>query len=247
MINHKHMTLKIIALILFHIAVFSQTNSLEKKILVYTHTNGYVHNEAIKQGVVLINEIGKNNGVKVVHSKTQKSFKSDQLLNYDAIIFLCTTLDVLDDLQQEKFIEFIHAGRGFVGVHAAADTEYDWPWYGQLLGAYFASHPKGTPKATIHTTSNNSFFTEHLEEKWAIEDEWYNYNFRNLNIIPLLMLDEKTYDGGVNGSNHPITWYHEFEGGRSFYTGLGHHGKTYKDERFQKLLEKGILYAIDGL
>jgi type 1 glutamine amidotransferase len=158
------MIFKIIALMLFHIAVFSQTNTLEKKILVYTHTNGYVHNQAIKQGVVLINEIGKNNGVKVVHSKTQKSFKSDQLLNYDAIIFLCTTLDVLDDLQQEKFIEFIHAGKGFVGIHAAADTEYEWPWYGRLVGAYFASHPKGTPKATIHKTSNNSFFTEHLEE-----------------------------------------------------------------------------------
>ena len=242
------MTYKIFLLIfLFHLNLFSQTNSLSKKVLVYTYTNGYVHQEAIDEGIKLIVEIAKTNDFEIFHSKTPESFISDQFFNYDAVIFLCTTLDVLNDSQQEKLKEFIHAGKGFVGIHAAADTEYEWPWYGRLVGAYFASHPKGTPKATIHTTSNNSFFTEHLEEKWDIEDEWYNYNFRNLNIIPLLMLDEKTYDGGVNGSNHPITWYHEFEGGRSFYTGLGHHGKTYKDDRFQKLLEKGILYAIDGL
>ena len=228
-------------------SLFSQSKLSNNKVLIYTYTNGYVHREAIDEGVKLINEIGENNGFEVSHANNSESFNSYELLNYEAIIFLCTTLDVLNNSQQKKLKEFIHTGKGFVGIHAAADTEYEWPWYGRLVGAYFASHPKGTPKATIHTTSNNSFFTEHLEEKWDIEDEWYNYNFRNLNIIPLLMLDEKTYDGGVNGSNHPITWYHEFEGGRSFYTGLGHHGKTYKDERFQKLLEKGILYAIDGL
>lgn len=227
--------------------LFSQSKFSNDNVLIYTYTDGYVHREAIREGVKLINEIGVNNSFEILHVNTSGSSIFNELLNYDAIIFLCTTLDVLNNSEQEKLKEFIHAGNGFVGIHAAADTEYEWPWYGRLVGAYFASHPKGTPKATIHTTSNNSFFTEHLEEKWDIEDEWYNYNFRNLNIIPLLMLDEKTYDGGVNGSNHPITWYHEFEGGRSFYTGLGHHGKTYKDERFQKLLEKGILYAIDGI
>lgn len=241
------MNFKIIASILFSLSVFTQTNTSDKKILIYTFTKGYVHDEAIKEGVLLINEIGEKNKIQVFHSKTQKSFKSDELLNYDTIIFLCTTLNVLDSLQQEKFIDFIRAGKGFVGIHAAADTEYEWPWYGRLLGAYFVDHPKGTPMATIHTTSNNPFFTSHLEKSWEIEDEWYSYNFRNLNIIPLLKLDENTYKGGLNGDNHPITWYHEFEGGRSFYTGLGHHKKTYKDSRFKKLLEKGILYAIHGL
>jgi type 1 glutamine amidotransferase len=150
-------------------------------------------------------------------------------------------------LGQDNLKNFIRSGKGFVGIHAAADTEYDWPWYGRLVGAYFQSHPEGTPKATIHTTSNNTFFTSHLEKKWEIEDEWYNYNFRNLDIIPLLMLDENTYEGGINGNNHPITWYHEFEGGKSFYTGLGHQKETYEDARFQKLLENGILYAINRM
>jgi len=136
------MNFKIIASILFSLSVFTQTNTSDKKILIYTFTKGYVHDEAIKEGVLLINEIGEKNKIQVFHSKTQKSFKSDELLNYDTIIFLCTTLNVLDSLQQEKFIDFIRAGKGFVGIHAAADTEYEWPWYGRLLGAYFVDHPR---------------------------------------------------------------------------------------------------------
>ena len=241
------MKIIILTLLFLHTALFSQIIKTDKKILIYSYTKGYVHEDAIKKGALLIGKIAKNNEFNVEHSKTQETFKADELLDYDAIIFLCTTLDVLNDEQQKKMIEFIQAGKGFVGVHAAADTEYDWPWYGRLVGAYFISHPKGTPKATIKTTSNNPFFTSHLERKWEISDEWYNYNFRNSNIIPLLMLDEKTYEGGQNGENHPITWYHEFEGGRSFYTGLGHKGEIYEDIRFEKLLEKGILYAMEGI
>ena len=85
--------------------------------------------------------------------------------------------------------------------------------------------------------------TRHLEDIWEIEDEWYNFKDFNPNINELLNLDEKSYSGGKNGEYHPITWYHEFEGGRSFYTALGHKGETYKDERFIQLLLGGILYA----
>ncbi len=240
------MIIKTIVLIFFSLFVFSQDNYSNKKILVYSHTNGYIHRKAINEGIILINNIGKKNNIEVFHSKNQKSFNADELLTFDAVIFLCTTLDVLNNKQQDKFKEFIRSGKGFVGIHSAADTEYDWPWYGLLVGAYFTDHPKGTPLAEINTTSNNSFFTSHLKKKWEIEDEWYNYNFRNLNIIPLLMLDENSYQGGLNGDNHPITWYQEFDGGRSFYTGLGHKKEIYQDIRFQKLLEKGILYAVNG-
>ena len=226
--------------------VYSQEKIYDKNVLIYSFTDGYIHKDAIKFGEILINNLGAKKGFNVVHSKTQKSFNEKKLSDFDAIIFLCTTLNVLDESVQSELKKFIHSGKGFVGIHSAADTEYEWPWYGRLVGAYFFNHPKGTPKAIIRTTHNNTFFTSHLEEKWEIEDEWYNYNFRNLNIIPLLMLDENSYQGGLNGNNHPITWYHEFEGGRSFYTGLGHKKEVYQDIRFQSLLEKGILYAING-
>ena len=227
--------------------VFSQNKNTKQSVLIYTYTDGFVHHDAIKYGLKLIDSLGVKNDFNVVHSDTKESFMDKKLHTFDAVIFLCTTLNVLDELGQDNLKSFIQSGKGFVGIHAAADTEYDWPWYGRLVGAYFQSHPEGTPKATIHTTSNNTFFTSHLEKKWEIKDEWYNYNFRNLNIIPLLMLDENTYEGGINGDNHPITWYHEFEGGKSFYTGLGHQRETYEDARFQKLLENGILYAINRI
>tara|TARA_B100001057_G_scaffold105316_2_gene102890 strand:+ start:9306 stop:9905 length:600 start_codon:yes stop_codon:yes gene_type:complete len=191
----------------------------------------------------LISELGKGNNFTVESSDDDRIFLSDVLFGYDAIIFLSTTLDILNVKQQKNLVKFIRMGKGFVGIHAAADTEYDWPWYGNLVGGYFVSHPEGQPMACIHTLNKNSFFTNHLDDEWEIEDEWYNYQYTNPNINPLLNLDESTYQGGTNGKNHPITWYHEFDGGRSFYTGLGHPAKTYEDKRFKELLKKGILYA----
>ena len=137
---------------------------------------------------------------------------------------------------------FIRNGKGFVGIHSATDTEYNWGWYGKLVGAYFLDHPK-IQEAKIQTINKEHISTRHLEDIWEIEDEWYNFKDFNPNINELLNLDEKSYSGGKNGEYHPITWYHEFEGGRSFYTALGHKGETYKDERFIQLLLGGILYA----
>ena len=136
---------------------------------------------------------------------------------------------------------FIKKGGGFIGIHSATDTEYDWDWYGKLVGAYFVNHPD-IQTAKIFT-QNKSFIVDHLKEEWEIKEEWYNFREINPNIKVLLSLDESSYEGGGNGSFHPITWYHEFGGGKSFYTGLGHVGETYNDPRFVKMIEKAILYT----
>ena len=229
--------------LLFLLITLNGFSQIKKdKVLVFTRTCGYIH-ESIPAGVNVISELGKGNNFTVESTDDDRVFLSDTLFDYDAIVFLSTTLDILNVEQQKNLVKFIKMGKGFVGIHAAADTEYDWPWYGKLVGGYFVSHPEGQLKASIHTLNKNSFFTNHLDDKWEIEDEWYNYQYTNPNINPLLNLDENTYEGGTNGKNHPITWYHEFDGGRSFYTGLGHPVKTYEDERFKELLKKGILYA----
>tara|TARA_Y100001960_G_C14777031_1_gene883942 strand:- start:1227 stop:2006 length:780 start_codon:yes stop_codon:yes gene_type:complete len=227
------------------IEILYENPNFSKSIFVLTTTKGYVHKDAIPAGKNLIKKLGKSNNFEVYHSKNPESIESIDFMNFDAIVFLCTTLNIFNENQQEIFKSFIQSGKGFVGIHSAADTEYDWSWYGNLVGAYFVSHPKGTPKASIQTSLEDSFFTSHLNQRWEIEDEWYNYDFKNANIIPLLYLDETTYEGGKNGSYHPIAWYHEFDGGRSFYTGMGHAKSTYEDSRFQKLLLKGILYAME--
>ena len=232
--------LMLIVFVLFSLNCLSQNK--QSKVFVFTRTCGYIH-ESIPKGVDLISELGKGNNFTVESSDDDRIFLSDVLFGYDAIIFLSTTFDILNQEQQKNLVKFIRMGKGFVGIHAAADTEYDWPWYGKLVGGYFVSHPEGQPRASIHTLNKNSFFTNHLDDKGEIEDEWYNYQYTNPNITSILNLDERSYEGGVNGKNHPITWYHEFDGGRSFYTGLGHLEKTYEDKRFKELLRKGILYA----
>ena len=200
--------------LLFLLITLNSFSQIKKaKVFVFTRTCGYIH-ESIPTGLSVILELGKGNNFKVESSDDDRVFLSDTLFDYDAIVFLSTTSDILNVEQQKNLVKFIKMGKGFVGIHAAADTEYDWPWYGKLVGGYFVSHPEGQPKASIHTLNKNSFFTNHLDDKWEIEDEWYNYQYTNPNINPLLNLDENTYEGGTNGKNHPITWYHEFDGGR---------------------------------
>ena len=211
-------------------------------VIVLTETQGFVHHEAIKEGVKLITRLGKENQFNVTHTNSSEYLSETELKKSDVLIFLCTTLDVLDDNEQERMKNFIRNGKGFVGIHSATDTEYNWEWYGKLVGAYFLDHPK-IQEAKIQTINKEHISTRHLEDIWEIEDEWYNFKDFNPNINELLNLDEKSYSGGKNGEYHPITWYHEFEGGRSFYTALGHKGETYKDERFIQLLLGGILYA----
>lgn len=152
-------------------------------------------------------------------------------------------MDVLNPDQQVAFERFIQAGGGYAGVHAAADTEYEWPWYNRLVGAYFLSHPK-QQKATIDVRDKNHPSTSFLPDRWERFDEWYNYKSIMPNFRVLVTLDEKTYEGGKNGDNHPIVWYHEVDGGRAWYTGLGHTKESYVDPLFLRHLLGGIRYEI---
>ena len=213
-------------------------------VLVLTATEGYVHKEAIPAGKELLIRLGKENGFNVLHARQSAALESVDFSSLDAMVFLCTTLDIFNSQQEALVKNYIQNGGGYVGIHAAADTEYDWPWYGQLVGAYFESHPEGTPRATLTTLETDTQFTNHLPASWSIDDEWYNFTFQNEALIPLLNLEESSYVGGTNGNTHPITWYHDFDGGRSFYTGLGHKRTTYEDPRFIQLLQKGLVYAM---
>ncbi|HEY3003878.1 MAG TPA: ThuA domain-containing protein, partial [Kribbellaceae bacterium] len=160
----------------------------------------------------------------------------------EAVVFLSTTGDVLDASQQAAFESYIRSGGGFVGVHAAADTEYDWPFYGDLVGAYFASHPL-IQAATVQVEDRTHPATSHLDATWRRTDEWYNYktNVRSTARV-LATLDESSYSGGTMG-DHPTAWCKDFEGGRSFYTGGGHTRQSYAEPAFRAHLLGGIRYA----
>ncbi len=208
-------------------------------VLVITETKGWVH-DSIESGLKLIQNIGNKNNFNVYHSDNSSVITYKNLKEIKTIIFLNTTEEILNDVEQKVMESFIKSGKGFVGVHAAADTEYNWQWYGKLVGAYYRNHPE-VMNGKILTINHK--ITNHLDSEWEIEDEWYNFDYVNYDINILLNLDEDSYIGGEHPDYHPITWYHDYDGGRSFYTGLGHTKEVYEDERFIKLLEKGILYA----
>jgi type 1 glutamine amidotransferase len=159
------------------------------------------------------------------------------------VLFRSPTGKVFGPDEEKGLQEYIQHGGGYVGIHAASDCEYNWAWYGELVGAYFKSHPK-QQQAKILVIDKNNPATAHLPETWDRWDEWYNFKNMNPKVTVLLKIDEKSYTGGENGDNHPMAWYHDFDGGRAFYTELGHTDESYADPNYLKHILGGIKYAI---
>lgn len=228
-------------------AAYSYFFSSKKHIsvLVFSKTESFRH-ESIADGKKALLKMGEEHGFPVDTTEDASFFKEKTLQKYNVVVFLNTTGDVLNDAQQLEFNRFIQAGGGYVGIHAAADTEYDWPWYGKLVGAYFNGHPNNpnVRQGAIEVKDAEHDCTKHLPNPWVREDEWYNYKDINPDINVLLNLDETSYEGGTNGENHPITWYHEYDGGRAFYTGLGHTPETFTEPEFVEMLWQGINYVV---
>ncbi len=221
--------------------IFSSCAKKTEKVLVFSKTEGFRHS-SIPAGIEAVKRIGQKNSFGVVATEDATIFTQNQLKDFVAVIFMNTTGDILNDQQQIEFQRYIQAGGGFVGVHSAADTEYDWPWYNELVGAYFHSHPSdpNVREAIIHKTANKHISTDHLPDVWSRSDEWYNYKSIFKGIKSILNLDESSYEGGANGAAHPIAWYHEYDGGRSFYTGGGHTDESFSEAEFVEHLARGI-------
>ena len=212
-------------------------------VLVFSRTAGFRH-ASIPDGIGALQALGAANGFEVTATEDPNAFGESGLAAYDAVVFLNTTGDVLDARQQAALEGYIQSGGGFVGVHAAADTEYDWPWYGGLVGAYFESHPPGTPNATLKVVDGVHPATAALPASWARTDEWYNFRSNPRGKVHVLAtLDEQTYAGGTMPGDHPIAWCQSYDGGRSFYTAGGHTSGTYAETQFLDHLWGGLAWA----
>lgn len=212
------------------------------KILIFSKTNGYRH-ASIPVGIAAIKKLGAENGFDVDATEDSTAIHYDNLKQYAAVLFLSPTGKVFGPDEEKGLQEFIQHGGGYVGIHAASDCEYNWPWYGELVGAYFKSHPK-QQQAKILVVDKNNPATAHLPETWDRWDEWYNFKNLNPKVTVLLKIDEKSYTGGENGDNHPMAWFHDYDGGRAFYTELGHTDESYADPNYLKHILGGIKYAI---
>ncbi|OUJ71753.1 ThuA domain-containing protein [Hymenobacter crusticola] len=211
-------------------------------VLVFYKTSGF-HHASIPAGLKAIQQLGKEHRVGVDTTNNAAVFTNKALKKYAAVIFLSTTQDVLNATQQTAFEQYIRSGKGFVGVHAATDTEYDWPWYNGLVGAYFSNHP-AVQKATVQVVDKKHASTSMLPSTWERTDEWYNFKSIQPGLKVVATLDESSYTGGTNGANHPIAWYHAYDGGRAFYTACGHTDESYSEPLFLQHLWGGITYAI---
>jgi len=234
-----------LALLLALVCVPIAAGSQESRVLVFSKTAGFRHS-SIGVGLAAIRKLGQENGFSVDATEDAGAFTSKNLGRYRAVVFLNTTGDVLDAAQQDDFERYIEAGGGFVGIHSAADTEYDWPWYGRLNGAWFSGHPNNpnVRKGTFRVLDKTHASTEGLPDRWDREDEFYNFKSIDPGIRVLVDIDEKSYEGGTNGANHPMSWYHDFDGGRAFYTNMGHTDATFSEPLFLRHLLGGLRYAI---
>ena len=213
------------------------------RILVFSRTTGFRHG-SIGPGIAALRNLGAANRFAVDATEEAGQFTAANLSRYKAVVFLCTSGDVLNNEQQAAFMAYIRNGGGFVGIHSAADTEHNWSWYGGLVGAYFASHP-APAQARIRVEDRNHPSTRALPDPWNRFDEWYDFkqNPRSRGVTVLLSLDETSYPGGQMGADHPIAWYHEHEGGRAWYTAGGHTDASFSEPAFLEHLLGGIRYA----
>src|ERR1051326_7730744 len=202
------------------------------KVLIYSYTAGFRHG-SITNGIQTIQAIGLTNNFIADATEDASFFTDANLAQYKALIFLSTTGDVLTNAQQQAALQhYIQGGGGFVGIHAAADTLHNWPWYGGLVGAYFVSHP-AIQQATIKVADRIDPSTSMLPKRWVRTDEWYNFSTNARPAVHVLAtLDETTYSGGTMGFDHPIAWSQNYDGGRAWYTAGGHTPESYSEPLF---------------
>ncbi|MEA2602662.1 MAG: cytochrome c [Acidobacteriota bacterium] len=219
------------------------------RVLVFTKATGFRH-DSIPDGIALVQALGAAHGFGVDVSENAALFTPQGLGAYRAVIFLNTTGEVLNGSQQAAFEAYVRGGGGWVGVHSAADTEYAWPFYGELLGngAWFLSHPP-IQAATLRVEDGTHPSTRHYPASFSFTDEWYNFRANPRGAVDVLLaIDEGSYSPGSDamGGDHPIAWCHSLGSlglGRAWYTTLGHRSETYGEATYAQHLLGGILWA----
>lgn len=244
----------LITLLAIQLMSLTATAQKQFKALVVTTTKGW-HHESLHAGFVALKEMGNRNFFDVVLYENPRGLTDKYAEQFQVIIFLNTTGDIFDSAQQKVMERFIQSGKGFVGIHSASDTEYDWAWYTKLVGRMFKIHP-AVQTAKLKVLDNKFPGLQSFANGALWTEEWYDFGpetITGLNYV--LGVDESTYDPKVSwgekkstgmGEMHPLAWYHNYDGGRSFYSALGHLPTNFSNEAFLNHLYAGILWAATG-
>jgi type 1 glutamine amidotransferase len=217
------------------------------RVLVFSKTTGFRH-DSIPAGIAAIQQLGQQNNFGVDATEDDTRFTDTNLAQYAAVIFLSSTGDpVSTQAEKDAFKRYIEHGGGFVGIHAASDSGTSWPWYGQLVGTYFKQHP-AQQNARVVVQDPNHPSTQGLPTQFTRFDEWYDFQTNpRPNVHVLTTVDESSYTGATMGADHPMTWCHAFDGGRAWYTGMGHTAQSFSEANFLHLLLGGIQTAAGAL
>jgi type 1 glutamine amidotransferase len=245
----------LLTVLIAHVFLFFSASAQKQfKVLLITTTNGW-HHESVHAGVIAIQQMGLRNFFDVVYFDDPKSITDKFLEQFQAVIFLCTTGDIFDSAQQKVMERFIHSGKGYVGIHSASDTEYDWDWYTKLVGRMFYIHPP-IQTAKLKVLDNTFPGLQGFADGKLWTDEEYQFGPEKVSDLHYILgVDEKSYNPKVDwgakkaegmGDLHPLAWYHNYDGGRSFYTALGHLPAVFSDPAFLNHLYAGILWAATG-
>lgn len=233
-------------LALFFLLAFSSDDPTKLRVLVFSKTEGFRHT-SIDAGKLAFKKMSEEKGFDVDFTEDAGQFTANVLKQYNAVIWLNTTGDVLNNEQQTQFERYIQAGGGYLGIHAATDCEYDWNWYGRLAGAYFLDHPNpdNVQKGKFQVVEKN-WATQGMPDEFERLDEFYSFKQIDPTIKVLVKIDEKSYRGGKNGDHHPMSWYHDFDGGRAFYTAMGHTDESFSEPLFLNHVWAGLQYAMSS-
>jgi type 1 glutamine amidotransferase len=228
----------------------------EKRILVYTRNftpdgKGYVHDN-IAASVEAIRRMGAENGFAVEASDDPSVFTAENLERYKALVFSSSNNEAFSaDAQRDAFKRYIKSGGGFVGIHSATGSERNWPYFWAVVGGKFLRHPK-MQKFTVRVKDRAHPSTKDLPATFEWEDECYYNEKLNPDIRVLLVTDpaklddpdKGDYPGDRFGDSLPLAWYHTYDGGRQFYTALGHKKEHYSDPILTRHILGGILWAM---
>ena len=212
-------------------------------ILIYSGTTGYRH-ESIPAGIAAVTSIAKKRGLAVDASEDPNVFSADSLKRFRAIVLLSCTTDPknpasewLTGSRRDALQRFVHRGGGILAIHAAADSHYHWPWYGKMIGGHFARHPQGTPTGTVHVLATGE--TRSRTDEWNYFDDWDPTSHL------LVTLDPQSI-GEKDVNPNPMSWTRKVDGGRVFYTAMGHTTESYSEPWFLNHLAEGLDWVLGG-
>lgn len=221
----------------------------QARVLIFSHSTGWRH-KSIETGVEALKALGAREGYEMVATEDPAIFSTESLKDFDAIILLNTTADGKTENsywfvgeRKAAFKAFVQNGGGIVGIHAATDSHYDWPWYGKMIGGYFKRHPKGTPTGTLTVVNADHPSTADIPTEFVRTDEWYYVKDFNTDVTLLVTIDPVSI-GQPDEGPQPVAWFHEYDGGRVFYTSMGHTNETYAEPIFLSHVAGGLHWVL---